>query len=75
MRRALVGLGILTALLGWLGHAALAPIDHGTDRPASRDPEQAAVPVGPPIQPLPGARRPRPNFVVILADDRGWPRR
>jgi len=72
MRRTLVVLGVLGAVLVWLGHAALAPVDHGTDRGAFRDPERAAVPVESLVRPLAGESRPHPNFVVILADDLGY---
>lgn len=72
MRRALAAALALGALLAWLGRAALAPIDHGVDRSAFRDGARGAAAAGELIRPLPGAQAPRPNVVVILADDLGY---
>ena len=74
MRRALALLLLLAALLVWLGRAALAPVDHGIDRSAFDD-ARAEAPVDRAIRPLPGlsgTEAPRPNLVVILADDLGY---
>jgi len=70
--RWLVPLLILAALGAWLLRSALAPIDQGIDKDVFRDPGKAAEPVERWVQPVPGARPPRPNLVVILADDLGY---
>ena len=72
MRVALALLLVLVALLVWLAHAALAPIDHGIDRSAFRDARRAAEPAELRIRPVSEARALRPNLVVILADDLGY---
>jgi uncharacterized sulfatase len=72
MRRVLVLLLLLAAIGAWLARAALAPIDHGLDRRAFREDGQGGAPPERAIRALPGAKAPRPNVVVILADDLGY---
>jgi uncharacterized sulfatase len=72
VRRWLVLLVILGALLAWVGHGALAPIDYGIDRGAFRAAGKVAEPVERRIRAVPGAEPLRPNLVVILADDLGY---
>ncbi|MDJ0866159.1 MAG: sulfatase [Myxococcota bacterium] len=72
MRLAIGMLLLLVAGLLWLGRAALAPIDQRIERSAFHAPEKAAEPVTSRVRALPGASAPRPNLVVILADDLGW---
>jgi uncharacterized sulfatase len=68
----LVGLAALVVLLVWVGRAAISPVDHGIDRSAFRE----DGPPGPDeseLRTLPGGSdAPRPNLVVILADDLGY---
>ena len=71
MRRAFAGAVLLLAGLGWAGHCATTPITHGIDRSAFRDPERAAEPVESFVRRGHG-EAPRPNLVVILADDLGY---
>jgi uncharacterized sulfatase len=70
--RWLILLGVPVALLVWLVAAMLAPVDYGIDRSVFRDPSKAAEPVGRFVQPATGGEAPRPNLVVILADDLGY---
>jgi uncharacterized sulfatase len=72
VRRGLVVLLLFGALLAWLGHAALAPIDHGIDRSAFQAPEPDTEPIERRVRPAPGASPLRPNLIVILADDLGY---
>jgi uncharacterized sulfatase len=72
VRRGLVVLGLLGALLAGLGHLALEPIDHGIDRAVFREPGGGGGRAGAPPPPVPGAEPLRPNLVVILADDLGY---
>jgi uncharacterized sulfatase len=72
VRRRIVLLLILGGLLAWLGRAALAPIDHGIDRSAFRNPEKAAEPVDGQVRPSASGEALRPNLIVILADDLGY---
>jgi uncharacterized sulfatase len=69
VRPALAVLLLLAALLAWLGHAALAPIDHGIDRRVFGDPETTAEAA---VRPVTGSEPLRPNLIVILADDLGY---
>jgi len=70
--RWLVPLLILAMAGVWLVRLATTPIDHGIDRSVFRDPAKAAAPVEGFVSPIPGAMSPRPNLVVILADDLGY---
>ena len=72
MRRAIVSLLILAALLAWFVSAALSPNDSGIDRSVFLDREKATEPVEQHVRPLPGSPPLRPNLVVILADDLGY---
>ncbi len=72
MKRWLVALLILTGLGFWIVRGALTPNDHGIDRSVFRDLEKAAAPVDDFVERIPGAGAPRPNLVVILADDLGY---
>jgi uncharacterized sulfatase len=72
VRTVLALLLVLAALLAWLAHVALAPIDHGTDRSVFQVPEKAAEPVDRQVRPIPGREPLRPNLIVILADDLGY---
>jgi uncharacterized sulfatase len=70
--RWLIPILILAALGIWLVRAALVPVVHGIDRSVFDSAEKAAEPVESHVRKLPGARPPRPNLIVILADDLGW---
>jgi arylsulfatase A-like enzyme len=70
--RWLVVVVLLAALLAWLAGAALAPVDHGIDKSAFHSAQKASEPVDRWVRPLPGAASPRPNLIVILADDLGY---
>jgi uncharacterized sulfatase len=72
VRRWIVVLLVLGALLAWLGRAALAPIDHGIERSAFANPEKAAEPVERVVRPTGAGEALRPNLIVILADDLGY---
>jgi arylsulfatase A len=72
LRWLLLLLLILAALGAWLVSAALEPIDRGIDPRVFRNPQKAAEPVERLVRPAPGAAQPRPNLVVILADDLGY---
>ena len=72
MRGALALLLALAAVLAWLGHAALTPIDHDIDRSAFRHSEEVAEPVARLVRPASDAEPLRPNLIVILADDLGY---
>ena len=70
--RWLMLLGVLVALLGWFVLATLAPNDYAIDRSAFRNPAKAAEPVANQVKPTPDGEAPRPNLIVILADDLGY---
>jgi uncharacterized sulfatase len=70
--RWLIPLLVLAALGAWLVRAALLPVGHGIDSSAFHSPEKAAEPVGRQVRELPGDERPRPNLILILADDLGY---
>jgi uncharacterized sulfatase len=72
VRRALALLLVLAAALAWLGHSALAPVDHDIDRSAFRHSEKAVQSVEHLVRSAPGTEALRPNLVVILADDLGY---
>ncbi|UCE85901.1 MAG: sulfatase [Deltaproteobacteria bacterium] len=72
MRRALVLVLLLAALSVWLLRAALAPIEYGIDRRAFGASDAVAAAVEGVVRPIPGSEAPRPNLVVILADDLGY---
>ncbi|MDP6980399.1 MAG: sulfatase [Myxococcota bacterium] len=72
MRFALLASAVVLALIAWSVSVALTPIDHGIDRsayPGSEHTEEAIEP----LLPRRGERAPpRPNVIVILADDLGY---
>ena len=70
--RWLMLLGVLVALLGWFVLATLAPNDYAIDRSVFRNPAKAAEPVANQVKPTPDGEAPRPNLIVILADDLGY---
>ena len=72
MRRWIVALVLLGALLAWLRHAALAPFDHGIYQRAFWNPEKAAEPVEHQVGPVASSEALRPNLLAILVDDLGY---
>jgi len=70
--RWLLPLLVLIALGAWGMCAALAPDHRGIDESVFHNPEKAAEPVARQVRPATGAGHPRPNLVVILADDLGY---
>jgi len=63
---------VLALLLAWIVRGAVTPIDHGIDRNSFRDPTKANTPTERFVELIPGKTAPRPNLVVILADDLGY---
>ncbi|MCP4037014.1 MAG: sulfatase, partial [bacterium] len=72
MRRGLLALLFVTLLVGWLGSRALEPIDHGFDRSVFDKPNQDRGSIQELLKTTSGGLSPRPNLVVILADDLGF---
>ena len=72
MRGRLAILVLIAGLLAWGLQAALAPIDYGLERSAFENGGTTTEPVAQAVRPIAGAQAPRPNLIVVLADDLGY---